>query len=80
MNEPSSHSDQARKRRRGWILAFVFCFALIMGPGPGIMLVNTAKPFAGLPPIYLWGLLWYVVEVVVVILAFRLVWSDDDTG
>jgi hypothetical protein len=72
--------DTPPKNRRtlGAVLAALFAFALIMGPGPGVMLVNTPKPILGLPAIYLWGLLWYVVEVVIVVLAYKLVWTDGD--
>ncbi len=72
--------DAPPKNRRtlGAVLAALFAFALIMGPGPGVMLVNTPKPILGLPAIYLWGLLWYVVEVVIVVLAYKLVWTDGD--
>ncbi len=77
MNQ-SSHSLQARKRRRlGVVLSIVFAVALLMGPGPGVMLVNTPEPVFGFPVIYVWGLLWYVVEVAVVIAAYLYVWSDE---
>lgn len=69
---------QESRRKWGAVLAVVFAMALLMGPGPGILLVNTARPIFGLPAIYLWGLLWYAVEVSVVVLAYLFVWSDDE--
>lgn len=77
MTDPQDAPPKNR-RKIGAVLAALFVFALIMGPGPGVMLVNTPKPFLGVPAIYLWGLLWYVVEVVIVVLAYKLVWTDGD--
>lgn len=65
------------KRRTGWILAFVFIVALLMGPGPGMLLVNRPVAVCGIPALYAWGLLWYAVEVAIVVLAYFLVWRDD---
>ena len=74
----NQNPDVARsKRRLGSILAVVFAIALLMGPGPGILLVNSPRPVLGFPAIYLWGLVWYVVEVAVVVLAYLFVWTDD---
>jgi hypothetical protein len=75
---PRDLKATARRRRRGTVLAIVFAAALLMGPGPGILLVNTPQPIFGLPAIYLWGLFWYAVEVGVVVLAYFFVWSDDE--
>ena len=66
---------EPQRKRVSWILTIVFVFALIMGPGPGMLLINSPLSFLGLPQLYVWGLLWYVVEVVVVVLAYLLVWS-----
>ena len=68
------------KRRTGWILTAVFIAALLMGPGPGMLLVNRPTAILGIPALYAWGLLWYVVEVGVVVLAYLLVWRDDDAS
>ena len=74
----TEQTDQSRRHRTGVLLALVFVAALIMGPGPGILLVNTPEPILGLPAIYVWGLVWYVVEVAVVVAAYLWVWRDDD--
>lgn len=77
-SSPTSAPRAERKRRRlGVLLALVFAAALLLGPGPGILLVNTPRPILGLPAVYAWGLLWYVVEVGVVIAAYRYVWTED---
>ena len=41
-------------------------------------LVNSPEPAFGLPRIYAWGLMWYVVQLTVVTLAFLFVWKRDD--
>jgi hypothetical protein len=62
----------------GWCLALVFVTALLMGPGPGMQLANRPVRFLGFPALYVWALIWYVVEVSVVVLAYLFVWSSDD--
>jgi len=66
-------------------LTLIFILAMIMGTGWGVLLVNPAAddPAArvvvwGLPVIYLWGLLWYAVQVAVIVTACFTVWSRDD--
>lgn len=66
------------KKTLGWILAAVFGVALFMGPGPGLALVNRPEPMFGVPAIYAWGLLWYVVEVGVVVVAYFFLWSREE--
>ena len=70
-------TSDARKKL-GWILTVVFVVALLMGPGPGLLLVNKPMALFGLPALYVWGLIWFVVEVSVVVLAFLFVWSKDE--
>ena len=72
---PRMHAQT--KRRTGWILAIAFIVALLMGPGPGMLLVNRPTAICGIPALYAWGLLWYAVEVVIVVLAYFLVWGDE---
>jgi len=70
-------STEARTKF-GWVLTIVFVVALLMGPGPGLLLVNEPKPVFGIPMLYAWGLLWYVVEVSVVVLAYLFVWDKNE--
>ena len=58
-----------------------------MGAGPGLMLVNpdptdptALATFMGLPKVYAWGVLWYAMEVVIVVTAYRKVWRDDEAS
>lgn len=71
-------TPEARKKL-GWILAIIFAVALLMGPGPGLLLVNQPKAILGLPALYVWGLLWFVVEVGVVVAAYLFVWDKSET-
>ena len=76
-SEPSA--DRAKRHKLGLWLSIVFALALILGPGPGILLVNTPSSILGLPAVYAWGLLWYVVEVGVVIAFYKCVWGNDES-
>jgi hypothetical protein len=76
MNSSVSEKD-VRRRRSLWVTASII-LTLVMGPGPGILLVNTADPVWGFPAIYLWGLFWYAVELVTVVYAFVFVWDQSD--
>ncbi|MBT3481257.1 MAG: hypothetical protein HN457_07515 [Opitutales bacterium] len=63
-----------------WILSAIFLFALIMGPGPGLYLINdfaaAGGTLAGVPALYAWAVFWFVVEAGVVITAYRTIWRD----
>ena len=63
----------------------MFVFALIMGPGPGIYLINPdpADPEAlrflfGIPIIYVWASFWFIVQGSAVILSYFLLWKTDE--
>ena len=75
---------QSRKKL-GLVLSLLFLGVMIMGPGPGLLLVNpdpndpsAPVTFLGLPIIYTWGLFWYGVQATLLVLAYRFVWVDDD--
>ncbi len=78
--------EAERKRRRlGRLLAGVFILALVMGPGPGIYLVNpspdAAAPWTvwGIPVLYVWAVSWFFVMAATVVLAYRKVWLAGDS-
>lgn len=67
------------------LLVVLFLLAIILGAGPGIHLVNPnpADPGAnfttfGLPTIYVWGLLWYIVQFGVILVAYFRFWNTDE--
>ena len=65
------------KQRLGHILTIVFVIAMIMGVGPGVQLVNRPESVMGLPLLYVWGLLWYVVHIAIVTTAYLYLWRRD---
>jgi len=58
-------------------LTIVFVIAMIMGVGPGVQLVNRPESVMGLPLLYVWGLLWYAVHIVIVTTAYLYLWRRD---
>jgi hypothetical protein len=60
------------------ILSVLFVIAMVMGVGPGVLLVNRGQAILGLPLLYAWGLWWYGVHVVIVVVAFRFLWRESD--
>ena len=67
------------------ILIAVFLIAMFMGSGPGLRLINpdptdpnAVFTFLGLPKIYAWGLLWYAVQLTVILIAYFKIWITSD--
>lgn len=65
------------------IVIAVFLLAMVMGPGPGLRLINpdASDPnatftFAGIPILYAWGLFWYFVQLVAIIIAYKKLWKE----
>lgn len=71
------HSSDSRLTL-GWILASVFALAMVLGAGPGVLLVNQPATWFGLPRLYVWGMFWCAVEIAVVVAAYFLVWTTND--
>ena len=72
-------------KRLSRILTVVFVVALIMGPGPGLYLVNpdpldpdALRLLLGLPVIWLWAVFWFAVMAVVVWIANIRLWKQCD--
>ncbi len=68
------------RKRLAQVLAAVFVLSMIMGAGPGVLLVNTPEPWLGLPSVCTWGLFWYSVQAVVAVCAYLFVWRDPQVG
>ena len=83
MEEPEKTSSVS-KRRMAWILGTLFAIAIVMGPGPGIYLVNpdpyesVARLILGMPVVYVWTAFWFLCQAVVVVLAYRKLWKEDE--
>lgn len=68
-------------RRLSLILTSVFLLALILGPGPGAMLIDGSKDapntLFGVPALYLWTLFWFSVLSGCVVIASLTIWKDS---
>ena len=60
----------------------MFVLALVMGPGPGIYLINPdpgdpeARRFIfGMPIIYVWASFWFIVQASAVALSYFFLWK-----
>ena len=67
------------------VLTLVFILAMVMGPGPGVYLINPgpehegpAPTLIGLPIVYAWAVLWFGVQAVVLVTAYFTVWSGEE--
>jgi len=59
------------------VLFALFLLAMIMGTGPGTLLVNRAVTLKGIPLLYLWGIGWYLVLVAIALVAYFRIWKTD---
>ena len=69
-----------RNKTLSIILGIFFALSMILGTGPGVLLVNRPETFWGIPLVYAWGIFWYLVQVIVVLIAYFTVWvptSDE---
>ena len=76
--------DRSSSPRRGlaWALGIAFAIAMVMGPGPGLDLINpepgALKTAFGLPIVYAWGLFWFGVQVALLLTAYARLWSRSE--
>ena len=74
------------KTRLSKILALIFVFATIMGPGPGLYLVNPSQEEAvpatilGMPALFAWAVFWFIVQGGVVIVAYKELWTKEEVA
>ncbi|MCB9883359.1 MAG: hypothetical protein H6834_16345 [Planctomycetes bacterium] len=72
------------ERRRRWArgLTLVFLVALVLGPGPGATWIDGTREvpafLCGVPALYAWLVLWFLVMASCIVLAARHVWSEED--
>ena len=74
--------EKGRRRRLAATLSAVFLFALLMGPGPGVYLVNpdsgdAGVTFLGAPVLYAWAVFWFMVQAAVIVVAYFTVWKEE---
>ena len=79
---PQEHNPA---RKLSILLTAIFLVSMFMGSGPGLHLINpdptdpnAVFTFLGLPKIYAWGLLWYAVQLTVILIAYFKIWTADD--
>ena len=68
------------------ILALIFVFATVMGPGPGLYLVNPSQEeevpatILGMPALFAWAVFWFIVQGGVVIVAYKELWTKEEVA
>ena len=67
---PESRAISARAK----CLLLIFLGTIVMGPGPGVLLVNGKGPIFGMPAVYTWLVGWWIIQVSVVVVAYFTVW------
>ena len=67
------------------VLTLVFILAMVMGPGPGVYLIDPgpehegpAPTLIGLPIVYAWAVLWFGVPAAVLVTAYFTGWADQE--
>ena len=79
MDSSPNDIESQRKSRLVRILGAAFLLALIMGPGPGLYLINgyakAGGSIFGLPALYAWCLFWFAIEVAIVVIAAKTLWK-----
>jgi len=78
-------NPESRKRKKLTVLLVaVFIFALLMGPGPGVYLVNPEPGaphadhfFLGMPVVWLWAVFWFMVQGACVVVAYFKLWKEE---
>lgn len=77
---PDRH-DTSNRSRWAQTLFGLFLFAVFMGPGPGIYLVNPHRgaptTLLNVPIVYLWAVGWFVVMAGVILTAYHVLWKQD---
>ncbi|UUO07727.1 hypothetical protein M4951_05310 [Blastopirellula sp. J2-11] len=61
----------------GYFMTAIVIFSIVMGVGPGVLLVNRPTMFLGLPLVYTWGIGWYFVLCVAAIISYCCLWRDQ---
>jgi len=66
-----------QKKRLFRKLLWLFFGAFLMSNGPGLYLVNSPRLIAGIPILYLWGLFWAVVQILIIVYAYQKLWRYE---
>ena len=75
-------SENRSRKPAAIILTVIFLFALVMGAGPGSLLIappgSDPPLWFGMPALYLWAVLWFFVEAAVILIAARTLWRKEE--
>lgn len=67
---------------KGHILSAIFVLALIMGAGPGATWIDGTPDqpnfWFGIPALYVWLVIWFLVMAACIITAAFTLWRDED--
>ncbi len=66
-----------KSRTFGRWLSVLFVIALLMGAGPGTLLANSPRAIWGVPLLYFWCCVWFLVMAAIVVLAYLFVWKKE---
>jgi hypothetical protein len=69
--------DDRQKKRLFRRLVLLFTVSFLMSNGPGLYLVNKPVLVAGIPLLYLWGLGWATVQILIILYAYFKLWRDE---
>ena len=67
-------TNRSQRGRNSILLTAAFFFAMVMGAGPGVYLVNGKGPFLGFPSVYAWVVFWFLVQAGIVVAAYKTIW------
>lgn len=71
-------SPQRNHRNNGEFFSVIaLVFAMLMAVGPGVLLINRPETFLGIPLVYSWGILWYIVICCIALVTDHYIWSKD---
>ena len=73
-----------KRRKLATVLIVIFLIALVMGPGPGSLLINPhdSEPmfWFGMPALYVWAVFWFLVQASTILIAATLIWKKEDNN
>ena len=69
--------DQQSKRSLFRKLLLLFALTYLLSNGPGLLLVNRPLLVLGMPLLYLWALFWGVVQIGIILYAYKRLWKED---
>lgn len=57
-------------------VASAILLVMLMAVGPGVLLINRPDFIFGIPFVYAWAILWYLVLCVIALFCYPRVWSN----